>query len=439
VIELVRSQLDDREQRRWQAALAQLPIVARRRPRMDPELWLFGATLWIAPFVLTFERWSTPLWWVLVLRGVATAAWLLSARGALRSYLARGAVWPRGRFLFRWGYAEIDDDVLRVMPMQDLAHEIRGRFLGMGPIRLRLRAAGWSAALTLHADEVERVATALEETGTARVAIGHEGYRDATPAIEGPRARWRPPEAMREMAWAMAAGVLGVAIPATFVEAPTRQETPGAAHADGDAEDVRVEPPGEAIFREPYASAILPASGEAWNPAVLVDIGPCMDTADVASHAADRLRLGLASPPRAAALGGLGMFGAPTGLPRPYAAARVWASCTWELDYLAGTLARARALWGLDRRGTTVIEREAVVEVADVIRVIDECDLEGHGASVSPDGLAIASLTLLQGAIRRDLYESVGSDEEPPYLSSSVRPCVAQHIAEVAVTHRREP
>jgi hypothetical protein len=431
VIELVRSQLSQRDRQRWDAALAEPPILARPW-WIDPELAIFGAALFVVPYALTFEPWAiTPLVEA-SLRSLAAAGWLVCVRASLFASRARSGAWPTGRFLYRWGYAQVEDGVLRLVPMHELACEIRGRTLGVGPIRLRLKSGGWSAALHLHADEVEHVATSLEDAGLARLELLTAGYRELpAPVLDGRRAPWRVPRAARELGLALVAGAMGVLLPsvvasseATTERAP-RVTLPAPAEAPPDA-------PSTDGLRAPYAQALRPREGEL-RPAVSIELERCTPSPVVNASVAGYLELALTTHN----LGVAHTF-IPVLAPRPAMEARVWADCSWEVDPVNGTLLRAVARWGLSREGETLLERRAVVAIDDVIRIVDALRPSTREVALAPAGLASLSLLLMEGVIRRDVFEDGGAiaGDESALLD---RRLVADAVAHVTVDRVRDP
>jgi hypothetical protein len=421
VIELARSQLDEREQQRWGAMLAQTPLVVTRAWWSDPELPTLAATLCLAPYVLTFAPFALEAQPALAfgVRALAAAVWLLSARACARGWRARDASWPTGRFLFPWGYAEVERDVLRMVPLAELRHEIRGRTLGVGTIKICLRAGRWSTVLPLSADEVERVAMAFEDVSSALVPFHAGGYRDSVRTRRSAGAPWaRRSGGVRELAWAALAAIVGAAVPPATAELAAMANAAPVIHRPWRNEEG---------LRASWVALLHPRLDQEAHPHVSIELGQCSNAPVIVSTVASYLDLALTTPHLGPAHPYLPVLAAAE--PEP---ARLWADCTWEVDRTTGTFQRARARWGLDRDGETVVERRATVEVGEVIRLVDQCASSDRSGLLSPEGIATASILLLEGAIRADVYEDGGASVDGGVWAIGPG-CIAAEVARVTV------
>jgi hypothetical protein len=191
------SELNPREAARWAAAIDEPKILAEPALRFDPLL-SFVASLLIAAFALgvfAASDWPTVLPVHALVFALAGAAIVSLGRTALRAGAFERTRFLPGRYLYRWGYVEIDAEGLRFVSGDLLRHDVSigppRRFTGASRVVVRLSTDdGWSAAFRFIGSELdvptEQLAALVPLTAGADV-----GYRDAAlRPIEG-RARAR--------------------------------------------------------------------------------------------------------------------------------------------------------------------------------------------------------------------------------------------------------
>jgi len=336
-----------------------------------------------APYLLAFGLWYPDQLTVDLLQGASAALACALVRAAIG--LVRRPRWPEGRFLYTWGYAEIAHDVLRVVPIDELAIEARGATLGR--VRVILRATDFRTTLWLAASELGGLERALEIRGDADAERWTLGYRDAPPRIEGRRVGRRLSRGIREASWALAAATVGVALahfvwlavptPPPVIAAPA----PVYENADG--------------LRPAFAAELI---GRTDVSHVDVDFGGCSSERVVIQTIESYLTLGLARPLLGPAR--------PGELPLPRRAqspTRIRSLCSWEVDRTHGTLSHAEARVRLEHHGEPLIEHVVRVDTNDVLSAITRCGL-ARSFDLSPRTLAVVSSTLLRSAVAYDAF-----------------------------------
>lgn len=237
MIEVVRRRLDARARYRWHVALAQEPILADPAPppARGPRLAaMTSAFVYVAMVLVILAEDAFAIGrgvlWALTLGGVA-----LVGRRALWMWRDQRSRWPSGRFLFRWGYVEIEHDTLRYVPAGELTCAIEQTDLGVTGVSVR--AGSWSAWFGVPADEDDdALGAALARVGEPQPALLVDGYRDAPWVVEGSRAHARLSPLARDAAWVLAAALLGAAA-APSLAAMTREVGRSAAHAGRGSEE----------------------------------------------------------------------------------------------------------------------------------------------------------------------------------------------------------
>jgi hypothetical protein len=424
VIELAHGQLDPRDRERWREALSRKAAVARPTWRMEIEPLLFVALLWLAAYLATFGPLTGAVsrWAIDAIRLVSGAAWIAVLVYSERMRRLRESAWPSGRFLFSWGYAEVERDVMRIVPMDELELDVRRRWPVVGRTQLRLCADRWSTDLFVDAPELVAVAALLDHTGRRGLVLAPEGYRDGQPTIDGPRvAPRRVSFRAREAALVAVVSALGVLAPSTLPD--DASSPPAAAHALG--------PEGHP-FRRAYVDALGWRPGDA-RPDVALHLEPCGPSPLVLDTVTTYLRMALDSP----RLGPARPFALPFYALRPEPD-RFWAECTWEVDPDSGLFRRTEARWGLDRGGVRRIERRAVLSSSDVLGVVTDCAPVAPRLAISPEGLALASSGLAMTTIFHDVMED-WAGPRPSSDAAALLACASEHAARIDVMHVRDP
>lgn len=396
---MVHGRLDAAEKERWRALLAEPPLVHRPAVWLDPELAILVCAIlvFVALLLATFDPLAhAPPWLVLAARGVLAALMLACLRVAL--FLRRaGSAWTNGRALHTWGYVEIEHDVLRAIPMADLELELRGRRLGVGPVRLTLHSGRWTRTLALAPAELARIAQHLEAGVHADLA--QTAYRGGDRVLVGTAT----PRRLSRRSWDVALVGLGTAV---LLALPRLPEAP------------------------PTASAPVPvpvASSTVERPALSYDLGGCAPSYVVVSSIASYLALGLErrhlGPASTAPLAPVREHAAGTRVLR--------ARCTWQVDPSTGLFSHADARWDVMPPGGARSVARATVRTDDVLGVITGCERLPPRVRLSPLTLARASAALLQQTIALDLRYAAEVPEASPALSL----CVAERAQAVRVEH----
>ncbi len=197
MIEVVRSRLDARERHRWERALAKAPILAERAPRARGPFLVAvtSACLTLAMLLLiavdgAWNRGELAL-------GALTAGGLMLV-GQVGAWMWREArsAWPSGRFLFSWGYVEVEHDRLRYVDARAIEPEITEE-------GVTLRAGAWSTQFRGAID-----GSMLAPLGAPRIA--GDGYREGPWVVVGPDVRApRLSRRTRTIVWAVTIAALG--------------------------------------------------------------------------------------------------------------------------------------------------------------------------------------------------------------------------------------
>lgn len=411
MIEVDRRRLDAQARERWERLLAHPPILARPSPSIEAELIAFLLIIWGALFVATFDPLThAPPWGVVVARAVTAIAVLGLARASLWMWRARRAQWTNGRVLHDWGYAEIEHDVLRAVPMRDVSLELRGRRWGLGSVRLLVAVDGRVHTFHLAAEELERVARWLDEGGARHAALEIASYRGGARRLEGARPARRMTTVRRELALVVAGTLVAVALP----QAPEADAyTPAAPTA-----------PAMLPVMLPVTSSYLPPGASA------LDLTGCSPSEVVVASVASYLTLALSTPrlgpARTAVLGSAARVSSP---------ARPWARCSWQVDRRTGLLDRAEARWGWTRPDGRRVQRHALAPTEAVTAVIEGCRAVDGRLDYSPRGLAYASLRLLEETITSDVSPSRGRSVPGSPAAAQLSICIARvrrvYIAEL--------
>lgn len=205
--EIRRDALDARDRALLDAALGEPALFADRAHPARAEIR--ALRLWtMAGLVLAIVAPSASS---AMLASTTLALVYLARRTAVR-VRARRARWPQGRFLYRWGLADVTGDVLVLLPPEALAIEILRR--GPWPVEVWVRprdVSGWGAAFPL-ARADERAVPRAELAAIAGTGLGTTptGYREGRPRVPGGRARriHAPPLAIDALLAASAALLL---------------------------------------------------------------------------------------------------------------------------------------------------------------------------------------------------------------------------------------
>jgi hypothetical protein len=231
VIEVVRRRLDARERHRWSEALARRPIASARPPaaRGPQAVATACAAVYVAiVFVIAAGRAATAIG-VGVIGALASGGAALVALAGAAAWRQYRSAWREGRFLFPWGYVEVEADRARYVPAAELDCAIEGD---------TLIVRGADVDTTFDASE-PRVRAALASLGAPHPARVDEGYRDGPRAIAGAVIRGARVSPVTRMVAALLAAALAGAVAADLVPsvAPARSH----AHAsDGPAPTARM-------------------------------------------------------------------------------------------------------------------------------------------------------------------------------------------------------
>ncbi|MFO0681272.1 MAG: hypothetical protein U0234_04435 [Sandaracinus sp.] len=210
-----RGALDERARARLDAALAEPPIFASPTSVAERELFAFGVWLGASSLVVL----GAP---ARVAVSLAALALAFVARRAWVAARAARARWPEGRFLFRWGYAEVAGDVLTILPAEALDVEVIRR--GPWPYAVAVRARdapGWDVRFLLpRPDERAVPRRALSALGTLGASDEGASYREGrTPLPVGRARRARVPAPLVELFGAATLAV-GIAIAGRAIPVP---------------------------------------------------------------------------------------------------------------------------------------------------------------------------------------------------------------------------
>jgi hypothetical protein len=413
VIEVARSSVDAREEARWAAMFARRPVVSRPSEWVDPVLLWFVMLIWLAMFIGSFGPWEILQhpWRAMFVRIVGAVGAVGSLRATVRMSRASRARWPRGRFLYAWGYAEIDDDVARIVPIESLRTTLRPRWLGVGPLRMLLASNALSTSFHLDAAELARVADWMDAGDASRFDDSSGGYRATPRRIAGRPAPWRFPAIARELAWAGAVAMLGLAT--SDVVAASAKAT---------------------HHRAPRAHATRPALRFLYEDALrgreddlAFDLDACSPTRIVISTVANYLLLALDDPRLGPAR--------PHALPIFRASdtdARIWSRCSWQVARAQGTLDHVDLEWGLSLDDRVEVERRATIDASMVVGMVRDCRLFERTLGISPDGLARASASLARAVIDFDVLAS----RSPASVGDA---CIDTHARRIAIIDALHP
>lgn len=340
MLSIDRRSLAARERKRWRLALASTPIVARPRPPAG-DLAALGLLVASGLLLGTIVAELEGAWYLARALSVGLSITLAAAvrwwwREAGRSRDA----WTEGRFLYAWGYVEIDGDILTLRPAAALSavlHEAQGE-----RAVLACETEAWASSFVLAAGEIDGVRARLARLGTEQAPLGvAHGYRDA--AAGAPL----PPLARGRRAIARAIEALGLVLFALAVVA-------GTGLWSGAVRDVRDRPLTSSETELQLGAEVLDVLRERFGatPAVDVDLSRCVPRSGDAALTVMRRRVAL---PQA-----LQILAPPFVLPghlhtwsRTGARARLYATCS---------LRRLRHDIALDARWTLVIDGERVRE-----------------------------------------------------------------------------
>lgn len=278
-LEIRRSRLDERDRQRVAAALAQPPILWEDDAPPDREgaasalglgALLVGLSLLPSSYASVFA-----LLGALALVYVARRAYVIARWPRLR--------WRSGRYLFPWGYAEVEADVLFVRRGEDLelaVIEHEGR-----PVALRVQPRGApESAIELPLRRVSPRAPSLEHLHSGRFGAPGAGYRTGGALPPGRPIGVRWPELIGD-AWTV---VLAAPLVAALVLGFSRRPTPSTLAV------------ASLPAREENATwhAIVPGIG-AWPTDVrgAVDLGSCDASQSAVLELLTRLS-GMAGAPR---------------------------------------------------------------------------------------------------------------------------------------------
>ncbi len=392
MIQIERYRLDPRERDRWRDALAAQPIVSRRAFWTEPEVLVFVGLAWLAVVAVTFGPWlddPSPLA-IGTLRVLATGAAVITFRAAFHMDVTRADGWPEGRFLFAWGFVEVEREIARIVPASELRIGVRPR-RGLLPVRLVLGDAAWSTTIAIDTGELARVVAALgDDHRLERIA---HGYRDARPPIDGASEVWPFARPVRELAWAAP-----VCLAMTL--APMRFGTERAPHVEVARGPVVSSMPERDVLlfnlvRPEWATHLGGPNGEAIEPRVDFDRCTGRRTTRVAT---DYLEAALRNP-------SVTWRGAPSTVPRDRAT--IWAQCTWRADPEHGTFDSVDVRWGIDRYGRTLRSRTAHILSSHVLDAIGRCRPDGEPVDVGPESLASRSARLAARVVLHDVMRDL--------------------------------
>lgn len=413
MIELVASGTSPSERARWRATIADSPLAARISSA-DPVVRALGAFLCSAAFLVSLDGAGHGSLVDLV-RVVGLGAVTFAIASTLESMRAGVGPWPNGRFVLAWGYVEIANGVLRAFPRSELRYEIRGRWLGLGRVRLLLRAGPWTTQMAIEPSEAERISAAWAEHADdpPRAATGYREPARPRELTSGPAPRWTPPRFLGRLVLAI------VVAPLALLWSPPVEGSPTTAAAAPVA-SASAPGPTPGVYTDHFAAAL----GSVSEAGLAVHLERCTTSAMMAGTiesylmlGLERRRLGPADP------GALPWF--TRGPERP---ARLWARCTWVVDPETGMFDRVRARWGLTRDGIRRLERRATIDVADVTSVV-ACS---NGLALSPRAIAQVSLRLTTLVIEHDIYRPAGAAPLPVDDGGDAR-CLLARAPAVAV------
>lgn len=227
-------ELDPREAARWAAALEEPTIFAEHAFRIVPALCaigMFGLAFITLLVGMSFAANELVQHSLLYAVAGACIGWL--GFMAQRARTLDRARFPPGRYLYRWGYAEVDLEGLRFVPGALLRHEVAigpPRISGASRIVVRLSTDdGWSTSFRLIGSELDVPYEQLASLVSLQVEV-HAGYRStAVRPVEGSAPSRRVPFA----ALATLAGALVAASLPVFYRA--REAELAIAYLDGSA------------------------------------------------------------------------------------------------------------------------------------------------------------------------------------------------------------
>jgi hypothetical protein len=271
MIAIERHQLDARARERWRVALGAAPIASSGVVTAESAWLLCASTAVLVGLAVLPCLWrASPTLGAGGVVIVALALLPLTLRAVVRR-ARRQRSWPNGRFLFSWGYAEIEDDVIRVAPSAELRVSLGRAFAGQPEVDIR--GQGWRRAILIDPRDADRIAARLARFRPEPLPSVNEGYREV-PAITGTRlspSRW-PPDAVLAVGVAFGAlGLVGVMIVA------------GARGRERADLDLRVREALASQINEPYARAFPPTASRPL-PHVEISLDACspVDAASVA-------------------------------------------------------------------------------------------------------------------------------------------------------------
>lgn len=416
MIEIARADLDPGERERWRLALEGPAVVAWREPSRGVEGRLVASSLWIGAYAVSVAN-AGPSW----MHVLVAVAWCVAVDGALRAYRESASAWPAGRFLRAWGYVEVEQDVLRLVPASELALEVRPAALGAGP-RLVLRSRGWSTRLPLTLADLPRVAGLLERLDDGARPVP-EGYRGSPLRLDGGAPRWRRRRMLRMLAWSIPLVIVASIAPSALrslgpiaAELVVDEMLEGPLLADL-SHDTNVSPP---YLRASTRGLVRGDLGE-------LALDGCSTSPWVVGPVTGYLELALSAP----RMGPARPFALP-GVGRPGQRDGLWARCTWEVDRTSGLFARVRMAWGYMVDGASTLERRALLTPAVVLDAIDVCRAEGEPLDLSPASLSHASAALARAVILRDMVADLSRHRGPT-------DCTMETAAQVPVEHVLDP
>jgi hypothetical protein len=419
VIELVANRLSPSERARWHAIVEGSPLAARIW-FADPAIRALGALVCSAAFLDSFEGAGHGSLVTLV-RLVGLGVVTFATASTLESLRAGASPWPNGRFVLAWGYVEIENGVLRAIPRSELTHEIRGRWLGVGRVRLRLRAGRWTTQMAIEPREAERIVTAWAEHAEdpPRAATGYREPARPRELTSGPPPRWTAPSFLGRLALALVVAPLALLFSPPIE--PSRTTAQVAPIASAPVVDLR---------RGDYTDHFAEALRSVPEADLSVDLARCTPSQMMLGTIDSYLTLGLERRHLGPAdLGAIPSFSRAAETP-----ARIWARCTWVVDPETGMFDRVEARWGLRRDGASRLERRATIDVGDVTGALASCT---DGRSLSPRALARVSLTLTTLVIEHDIYGAAGAgrvfDEGEGVADRDSGQCASRHAIAVPV------
>ncbi len=392
MIQLVANGASPSERDRWRVILADAPLAARIS-FADPVVRAVGALRCCAAFLVSLEGAGhgslAP-----AVRVVGLGALTLAIASTLESMRAGVGPWPNGRFVLAWGYVEVTNGVLRAIPCAELTHEIRGRRLGLGRVRLRLRAGRWTTSMAIEPSEAERIVTAWAEHADdpPEAATGYREPARARELTSAPPPRWTPPRALGRFVLAI------IIAPFALLLSPPVEHS----GATGMAAPVASAPgpgPTSGVYTDHFAEALGPVP----EANLSVHLERCTMSEMTARTIESYLMLGL----ERRRLGPADLGAIPSFTRRAETPANLWARCTWVVDPETGMFDRVRARWGLTRDGVPRLERRATIDVRDVTGALASCT---HGPALSPHTLALVSLMLTSLVIENDIYRGAGAE-----------------------------